>query len=194
MIIALRTAFCKLLLKMGNWEVDNNLKDKGRKFIVIAAPHTSNWDFIYALPALQLMGVRNMRYLIKNQLFFFPLKYLFYWTGGIPVDRSKKNELTSNLKRMINEKEEIYLLFPPEGTRSSVDRWKTGFYYTALETGLPIILGYIDYKVRKLGFGEVFYPTGVFNADMEKIQSYYVNKGAKYPEKFNKRIYVRKED
>ncbi len=182
------------MLKMGGWEIDHDLEGKGRKFIVIAAPHTSNWDFIYCLPALYLMGIHNLRYLIKNQLFFFPIKYLFYWTGGIAVDRSKKNELTSNLKSMINENEEIYLLFPPEGTRSSVERWKTGFYYTALETGLPIILGYMDYKERKLGFGEVFHLTGVFNDDMEVIQSYYVNKNAKYPEKFNKSIYVTKED
>jgi len=193
MIKAIKTFFCKLMLKAGGWEIDYDLNDQGRKFIVIGAPHTSNWDFIYALPALHLMGIHNLRYLIKNQLFFFPLKYLFYWTGGIPVDRSKKNELTANLQKMIAEKEEIYLLFPPEGTRSSVERWKTGFYYTAIETGLPIILGYMDYKERKLGFGEVFQPTGNFNKDMEVIQSFYVKKTPKYPEKFNHSIYLPKE-
>ena len=182
---ALKSAFSKLILGLRGWEIDYNTQEHGKKFIVIAAPHTSNWDFVYALPAMHLMGIKNLRYLIKNSLFFFPLKYLFYLTGGIPVDRSKKNELTANLQRMIKESEEIYLMFPPEGTRSRVERWKTGFYYTAMETGLPIILGYMDYKSRKLGFGEVFYPTGDIKKDMLKIEAYYADKGAKYPEKFN---------
>lgn len=181
------------MLKLGGWQIDYDLEEHGKKFIVIGAPHTSNWDFIYALPAMYLMGIRNLRYLIKNQLFFFPLKYLFYWTGGIAVDRSKKNELTANLRSLIDSVEEIYILFPPEGTRGRVERWKTGFYYTALETGLPLIFGYMDYKERKLGFGEVYYPTGDFNTDMEVIQSFYVKKSAKYPEKFNERIFLSKD-
>ncbi len=186
---ALKTVFSRFLLWIRGWEIDYDIKDHGNKFIVIGAPHTSNWDFVYALPALHLMGIKNLRYLIKNSLFFFPLKYLFYWTGGIPVDRSKKNELTAQLQKMIKESDEIYLLFPPEGTRSKVKRWKTGFYYTAIETGLPIILGYMDYKERKLGFGDVFYPTGDFNKDMEVIQAFYSKKNAKHPADFNQSIY-----
>ncbi len=189
MLTAIKDIFCKLILKTRGWEIEYDIQEHGKKFIVIGAPHTSNWDFIYALPALHLMRIKNFRYLIKNSLFFFPLKYLFYWTGGIPVDRSKKNELTANLKKLIKESDEIYLLFPPEGTRSRVKRWKTGFYYTAIETGLPIILGIMDYKNRRLGFGKVVYPIGDFNTDMKVIQDYYSSEVAKYPKNYNESIF-----
>lgn len=192
MVEGIKRLCCKLILGIRGWKVVYNVEEKEKKFIVIGAPHTSNWDFVYAIPAMYLMGIKNLRYLIKKEFFFFPMKYLFYATGGIPVDRSKKNDLTAQLKALIDENEEIHLLFPPEGTRSRVDRWKTGFYYTALDTGLPIILGYMDYKNRILGYGKVFYPSGDFNADFEEIEQYYLDKGAKHPKDFNPKIFTPK--
>ena len=86
----------------------------------------------------------------------------------------------------------IYLLFPPEGTRGRVERWKTGFYYTAIDAGLPIVLGFMDFEKRICGFGKVIYPTGNFNADFQIIEDYYRNIKGKNPENFNPNIFIRK--
>lgn len=163
-----------------------------KKCVVIGAPHTSNWDFVYALPALKIMGIHNLKYLIKNDYFQFPIKYFFQATGGIPVDRSKKNELTRRLKELLKDNNELYLLFPPEGTRKKVERWKTGFYYTAIDAGLPIVLGFMDYKKRELGFGAVVHPSGNFEEDMRVIEEFYLNKTAKHPHLYNSQIFIRK--
>lgn len=179
----------RFLFKVGRWKTVNNVPPEVKKAIIIGAPHTSNWDFVYALPAMHEMGVTGLRYLIKKELFFWPLKLLFYSTGGIPVDRSKKNDLTDNLKKLIADSERIYLLFPPEGTRSRVKRWKTGFYYTALDTELPIILGFMDFEKRECGFGEAYYPTGDFNTDMQYIQDFYKDIKGANPQDYNPVIF-----
>jgi 1-acyl-sn-glycerol-3-phosphate acyltransferase len=187
----MRTMISKLILRMGGWKIVDEVNGSIKKCVVIGAPHTSNWDFIYALPALRVMGIKNLRYLIKKEFFYFPIKYLFYATGGIPVDRSKKNDLTAILKKLLEERDELYLLFPPEGTRKKVARWKTGFYYTALDAQLPIVLGFMDYKKRELGFGKVLTPSGDFEADMQTIEDFYLHKTAKHPELYNPRIFIR---
>lgn len=184
--------FYSLVLKAGGWRIQNDLKEDIQKAVIIGAPHTSNWDFVYALPALHFLRITPLRYLIKKEFFFWPLSWLFFATGGIPVDRSKKNDLTARLKRMLKEKERIFLLFPPEGTRSWVKRWKTGFYYTAIDTELPIILGYMDYEKRILGFGKAIYPSGDFEKDFAEIEEFYRDIVGGNPEKYNPVIFERK--
>ncbi|MCB0480125.1 MAG: 1-acyl-sn-glycerol-3-phosphate acyltransferase [Flavobacteriales bacterium] len=177
---------------MGGWTIQYDVDKSINKCVVIGAPHTSNWDFVYALPALHFMGIENLRYLIKKEFFFWPFTWLFKATGGIPVDRSKRNDLTTMLKSLLESKSSLYLLFPPEGTRSRVERWKTGFYYTAIDTQLPIVLGFMDYEKRVLGFGDVLYPTGDFNKDMAIIEKFYAEKGPKNPANYNPIIFKRK--
>tara|TARA_B110000495_G_C22984950_1_gene579393 strand:+ start:115 stop:687 length:573 start_codon:yes stop_codon:yes gene_type:complete len=190
----MKTLFYRLVLWYSGFEIVNRVPPEVRKCIVIGAPHTSNWDFVFALPALHKMGVHKLRYLIKKEFFFWPFTWLFRVTGGISVDRSKKNDLTATLKKLIKEQDELYLLFPPEGTRGRVDRWKTGFYYTALDSELPIVLGFFDFEKKVCGFGDVIYPTGDFNEDFEKIQDFYKDLKGKNPENFNPKIFERKED
>ena len=164
----MKTLFYRLVLWYSGFEIVNRVPPEVRKCIVIGAPHTSNWDFVFALPALHKMGVHKLRYLIKKEFFFWPFTWLFRATGGISVDRNKKNDLTATLKKLIKEQDELYLLFPPEGTRGRVDRWKTGFYYTALDSELPIVLGFFDFEKKVCGFGDVIYPTGDFNRNSSK--------------------------
>jgi 1-acyl-sn-glycerol-3-phosphate acyltransferase len=190
----MKKLFYKLVLWWGGWKIVNKVPPEIKKCVLIGAPHTSNWDFVYALPAMDKMGVKGLRYLIKKEFFYWPFTWLFNATGGIPVDRSKKNDLTAQLKKMIAENDQIYLLFPPEGTRSRVERWRTGFYYTALDTKLPIVLGFMDFEKRECGFGKLFYPTGDFNADFEEIERFYRNIKGKNPENYNPKIFVPKTD
>lgn len=181
----------QLVLWLARFKIVDNTGGTIKKCVVIGAPHTSNWDFVLALPALQIMGIRHLKYLIKKEFFYFPFKYLFYATGGIPVDRSKKNDLTAYLKQLLLTHDTLYLLFPPEGTRKRVARWKTGFYYTALDAGLPIVLGFIDYKKRELGFGPIVYPSGNLAADMEKIEQFYQDITPCHPKLYNPVIFIR---
>ncbi|MBD81281.1 MAG: glycerol acyltransferase [Crocinitomicaceae bacterium] len=190
----MKKLFYKLVLWYGGWTVINEVPTDLKKCITIGAPHTSNWDFVYALPGLEELKIYRFRYLIKKEFFFWPFSWLFNATGGIAVDRSKRNDLTNYLKELIEKEEEIYLLFPPEGTRSKVERWKTGFYYTALETNLPIILAFLDYEKRVMGFGKVLYPTGDFNKDFTVIQDFYKDKKGKNPKNYNPQIFIPKEE
>lgn len=148
---------------------------------MVAAPHTSNWDFPFAMSAFFIMGL-HIRFLAKKSLFTFPLKYIMYPLGGIPVDRSTSGNLVDYMVNLFNENEELIMLIPVEGTRSYVKEWKTGFYHTALKAGVPIILGYLDYKKKEAGCDEVFYPTGNYEADVAVMKAYFSKVTAKYPE------------
>lgn len=141
--------------------------------MAIGFPHTSNWDFVWAICALSILRY-PAKYLIKDVFFKNPISaWFFRSTGGIPVDRSKSNNLTGELKKMIEGPNSLYLLFSPEGTRKKVTKWKSGFYHVAVDCGLPIALGYLDYKNKKAGFLGLFEPTGNKKADFESIIAHY---------------------
>lgn len=104
-------------------------------------------------------------------------------TGGIPVDRSKHNNLVDSMIHMFEERDELILMIPAEGTRSFVKEWKSGFYHTAMGAKVPIVMGYLDYGKKVAGFGDLFYPTGDYSKDLVAIQNFYRKFTAKYPEK-----------
>ena len=155
-----------------------------KKYIVVGAPHTSNWDFVYGLCAWKLYGM-NPRYLIKREFYYFPLNLLFQATGGLPVDRSKSNSLTDSIAGMFDSREELVAIIPPEGTRKLVDRWKTGFYYVALKAKVPIVLGAMDYKNKETRLSEPFYPTGDIEKDFVVFREFYRGVQGRNPEWFN---------
>lgn len=161
-----------------------------KKCVLVAAPHTSNWDFIYGLAGLWILG-NKVRYLIKKEVFVPPLSWFLKWSGGIAVDRSKNNQLTEDLIQMLKENDELFLLFPPEGTRSYVKKWKTGFYRVAVDTNLPLVLGFMDYQKREAGYGKCFTPSGDMQADLLIIEEFYKNIKGKHPEKYNPLIFER---
>jgi 1-acyl-sn-glycerol-3-phosphate acyltransferase len=173
---------CRLYLKIIGWKTASVLPPHVRKCVLVAAPHTSNEDYPICLATLYAAGVR-IRFLAKNSLFKFPLGILMRATGGIPVDRSKNNNLVESMIRMFGERDDIIMMIPVEGTRSYVKEWKSGFYRTALGAGVPIALGYLDYGTKTAGFGDLFYPTGDYDKDLLEIQNFYRQFKAKYPEK-----------
>jgi 1-acyl-sn-glycerol-3-phosphate acyltransferase len=155
-----------------------------KKYVVIGAPHTSNWDFVYGMCAWKLYGIKP-KYLIKKELFRFPLKYLFQASGGLPVDRHGNHSLTDSIVRMFGERDEFVAIIPPEGTRKQVDRWRTGFYYVALNAKVPIVMGSMDYAKKTTFLSDPFYPTGDIQKDFEVIRAFFKDVTPCNPENFS---------
>jgi 1-acyl-sn-glycerol-3-phosphate acyltransferase len=168
-------------LKFSGWRLEGRLPDVD-KLVVIAAPHTSNWDFPILISLA--FGLRvKASWLGKHTLFRWPFGFLSRWMGGIPVYRSASQNLVAQTVELFSKSEKLILAVPPEGTRGKVSHWKTGFYYIALGADTPITMGFIDYKRKATGVGPTFYPTGDIEADMEIIRDFYSNVTAKYPDK-----------
>lgn len=143
-----------------------------KKYLIIGAPHTSNWDFIYMI-FLVFQFRLNVCWLGKDSIFRFPFRSFMRWLGGIPVDRQRQGNVVDETVKSFGDYDEMILVLAPEGTRRRVDKWKTGFYYIALGSGLPILLGYIDNRNKVLCLGKLFFPTGDFARDMGEIRGYY---------------------
>ncbi len=165
------------------WKIVGIDPSRFEKCVVVAAPHTSNYDYPITLSVFYTLNMR-VRFLAKQQLFAFPLGLLMRATGGIPVDRSRKNNLVEHMISLFAEKEHLCLLIPPEGTRNAVKEWKTGFYRVAEAAKVPILLGYLDYAKKTAGFSDAFYPTGDMDRDMEHIKDFYKTVTPKYPDKY----------
>lgn len=166
------------------WKVAQTIPAEIKKAVVIAAPHTSNWDFVYALGAYANKGL-PIRYLAKKELFRFPFTFFFRATGGIPVERKKNKNQVDAIVELFQKTDELYLMMAAEGTRKWVEKWKSGFYVAAAKAGVPIVMGYLDYKNKLAGFGDIMYPSGNIEQDMEKIKAFYKNITGKIPELFN---------
>jgi 1-acyl-sn-glycerol-3-phosphate acyltransferase len=147
-------------------------------------------DFFLAMPTMWLLGIPG-RFLIKREhtdSFYGPL---IKWMGGIGVDRQNQSaEFVEELKLIVDSREELAMLFTPEGTRKKVDKWKTGFYRVALAVHVPIVLAYADYKAKEVHIGEVFYPSGDFEKDFAYMENYFAHVNAKFPENYNSKIFV----
>lgn len=177
--------FWSRLLKWAGWSVEITTPWLD-KCVICVAPHTSNWDFILGLAAYKSMG-RKANFLMKEFWFFFPLKYILKRLGGIPVPSKKgKESLTDIIINRFNQYSYLNLAVTPEGTRSRRDKWKTGFLYISYGAEVPIQLGIIDYKSKKVIIKDTYYPTGRITEDMAKIKQYYsgCQNMARYPEKF----------
>ena len=171
------------ILKLFGWNAFVTVPEPP-KSIICVAPHTSNWDFPIGELSYLALG-RKASFLIKKSWFFFPMGQIFTALGGVPVDRTKRTSVTQQMVDEFAKREKFHLAVTPEGTRSLVTKWKMGFYHIALQAGVPIQLAYIDYAKKELAITEIFYPTGDEKADLIKIQDFYKNVHARFPEKFN---------
>lgn len=169
------------ILKIFGWTTIYNLPSE-KRYVVIAAPHTSNWDFPIGLLYIFTAGV-PFRYMGKDALFKWPQKYLFKALGGIPVDRDNKTKLTVKMAEFINSQDQIALALSPEGTRSNCKYWRTGFYYIALEAKIPIAMAIFDAEKKVVGVGGQFMPSGDIHADLEIIREFYKDIRGICPEK-----------
>jgi 1-acyl-sn-glycerol-3-phosphate acyltransferase len=158
------------LLKIFGWKIDERAPDGVKKCVIVVGPHTSNWDFIIGRLSFVHFGIKG-KFLIKKELFFFPLGLILKAMGGIPVDRKKNNNMTDFAVSLFEKEEELFLVFTPEGTRKYNPNWKKGFYYIAVKANVPIYICYMDYERRIGGFHSVFHPTGDVEKDIAYIKS-----------------------
>jgi 1-acyl-sn-glycerol-3-phosphate acyltransferase len=179
----------KLIFKLGGWKITHFLPDEIKKCVIIVAPHTSNWDFIYGMGALKYMHL-NQRFAIKKEWIRFPFKRLMTSSGALPIDRNPKNPLDEKkgavdaMADLFENRKDLRLIITPEGTRSRVEKWKTGFYYVAFKANVPIALGYLNYGKRECGIDKLIYPTGDFKTDMKQIMDFYKEMKGKNSENF----------
>jgi 1-acyl-sn-glycerol-3-phosphate acyltransferase len=166
-------AFSIAFLKLNGWKIEGSLPPDGQKSVLIAAPHTSNWDLPYTLMVAFVLRL-NIYWMGKEEIFKPPFGGIMRWLGGIPVNRQSANNLVAAAVESIKAADgPLQLVVPPEGTRSKVRYWKSGFYYIAAGAGVPIVLAFMDYERKISGLGPVFYPTGDLQADMLRIQAFY---------------------
>jgi len=173
--------FSKLILKLIGWHVEVTLPEE-KKFILIGAPHTTNWDLPIGLLCFWSVSV-HPTWAAKKQIFIGPLNYFFRALGGIAVDRSIHTGFIEQIAHQFDSREKMIFGLTPEGTRSITEYWKTGFYYIALKANVPVCLAYVDYPSRTFGLGEMLYPSGDIDKDFEIIRTFYRGKKGKYPEK-----------
>ena len=166
-------ALSLVFLRDTGWKLDGQLPADQPKCVLIAAPHTSNWDLPYTMMVAFALRL-NIYWMGKQQLFRGPWGPVMRWLGGIAVDRSQSTNLVSASASAIRAADgAMCLVVPPEGTRSKTRQWKTGFYWIAHEAGVPIVMAYMDYPRKLSGLGPVFQPTGNVDADMAAIKAWY---------------------
>ncbi len=173
------------------WKLNNSRIDLGalKKTVMIAAPHTTNWDLPYSLAAFWLMRI-DVKYFIKDMYTKSIFGWFFKWTGAVGVSRKNaKNNLVQTSIDLLNSKEQLVLLVPAEGTRKRVDKWRTGFYHIAKGARVPVSLGYLDYAKKEAGILDVFPLSNDWAADMTHIQEAYRPITGKYPENYNPQIF-----
>ncbi len=159
---------------------------------MIAAPHTTNWDFPLTLAIARVSGVR-ISWLGKESLFRGPAGPVMRRLGGIAIDRSAPGGMVASLAKEFVDHDRLVLVVPAEGTRSLTDYWKSGFYRIAEQAGVPVMCSYLDRRTRTGGFGPVITPTGDLTADMDVIRGFYADKEGLKPGRFGP-IRLREED
>lgn len=177
-------------LNLMGWEIDNHCPLELDQYVMIAAPHTSNWDALYARLGLKALGV-NVRLTIKDSYMKLPFGPFVRAMGGIGIDRRPKapGEARPSMVQLMTDlfktHPKLVMLVTPEATRARQEQWKTGFYHVAVNASVPIALAYMDYAKKKTGIGKIVFPTGNYEKDMAEIMEFYAQIEAKFPENFS---------
>ena len=169
-------------LKLGGWKVEGDWPAFD-KVVLVAAPHTSNWDGINMLAAAGYYRVR-LRWMGKKSLTQGSFGWFIKWLGCVPIDRSASNDVVKAMGDAFAAEARMVLAIPPEGTRSAVREWKSGFYHIAVGASAPIVLSVLDYGTRKVRLAAVVFPTGDYEADLPLIQAHYADAQGKHRDRF----------
>jgi 1-acyl-sn-glycerol-3-phosphate acyltransferase len=171
----------QLLFRLAGWRTEGTMPASER-FVLIAAPHTSNWDAVILLVAARIFRLK-LAWFVKASWFAFPMGLVMRRLGGVPIDRSGRHGMVEQAIARLKQPEPLALAVPPEGTRGRAPYWKTGFYHIARGAEVPIVLGFIDYGRKVAGLGPAFTPTGDLARDFEVFREFYDKVQARFPEK-----------
>lgn len=169
------TLLARVWLAIWRWKVVRPEEPVPRRCVMIAAPHTSNWDFPLTLAIARVSGVR-IRWLGKEELFRGPMGPVMRRLGGVSIDRSAPQGTVAALAAEFADRDDLVLVVPAEGTRSKGEYWKSGFYRIAQGAGVPVVCAFVDKATRSGGFGPVFRPSGDLRADMDLVRDFYRGK------------------
>lgn len=159
------------LFRMRGWRLEGQAP-AAAKFVIIGAPHTSNWDFVFFLGTTHAFGLEP-RFMGKASLFRWPLRRFMFDMGGVPVERSVKGNYAGAMVAQFAEHDKFALVIAPEGTRGKVPKWRSGFYHIAHGAGVPIVCGWVNHETMRGGLGLEIMPSGDFAADMARIAAFY---------------------
>jgi 1-acyl-sn-glycerol-3-phosphate acyltransferase len=162
------------------WQVEGQVPGGG-KFVLIGAPHTSNWDFPFTLAAAAVLRLR-ISWMGKDSAFKGILGPIMKGLGGIPIDRSSPQGVVGQIAARFDRSDQLVVAIAPSGTRKQAEYWKSGFYWIAMSAQVPILCGYLDYRRKRAGVGLSFVPTGDVGADMDRIRTFYQEFQGKKPE------------
>lgn len=176
----------RIVFWIAGWSLNMGWPPGLKKAVLIAVPHTSNWDLLYARAAFFLMDI-PVKFTIKKEAMVGPLGWLIRILGGIAIDRKRipggrKQTYTEAMITMLKESEELVIMVTPEGTRSYAPKWKTGFYHIALGANVPVVIGYLDYQKKEAGIGPVIHPNGNMAGQIEEMMAFGRTVTPKYPD------------
>lgn len=172
----------RAVLRLGGWAFEGAVPT-ARRYVLIAAPHTSNWDFVYMMAMSWVTGIR-LSWMGKASLFVFPFGPVFRRLGGIPIRRDRRTSVVDQCAKRFGESADLVLAVPAEGTRGHAKSWRSGFYHIARAADVPVVLGYLDYARRRGGLGPELRPSGDVRADMDFVRAFYADKAGRHPERF----------
>jgi len=175
----IRRRLARLIFRLSGWTMVGEVPPSG---IFVGGPHTSNWDYVVTLLVMWHGGVQP-RILVKQEFFHGPLGWLLRLTGSIPVDRKNAFGVVDELAAIAKNGKPFVLVLAAEGTRAKGKYWKSGFYRLAQQTGLPILMGFVDGPSKTAGIGPTLIPSGDIGADMDKVRAFYADKRGFHPEK-----------
>jgi 1-acyl-sn-glycerol-3-phosphate acyltransferase len=165
---------------MCGWRIEVDVPNLP-KAVLVGAPHTSNWDFVLTLVTLFALSVK-ISWMAKHTFFRWPFNGLLEWLGGVPIDRTIQSDgIVNQTIKAFNSRDKFVIAIMPEGTRTKVRRWKTGFYHIAQGAKVPIVLVRFDYGRKVMGIGPTIEPSGDITVDMAQIQSFFAAIKGKNP-------------
>jgi 1-acyl-sn-glycerol-3-phosphate acyltransferase len=181
-IQTMKRGIARWLLRLGGWRVEGERPVHAR-YVLIAAPHTSNWDFPLMLLFAAAFDIK-IAWLAKHNLFYPPVGWILRALGGIPIVRHKNSDVVASMVDTFSGRDELVLAVPTEGTRRRMEYWKSGFYHIARGAGVPIVPSYLDFGQRRGGFGPALEPSGDISADMQYFRAFYGDMTGKFPGQF----------
>jgi 1-acyl-sn-glycerol-3-phosphate acyltransferase len=178
----MKRKLARMILRLAGWRIEGE-RPVHSHFVLIAAPHTSNWDFPLMLLFAAAFDLK-VSWLAKHSLFIGPMGWIMRALGGVPVVRHKNRDVVSAMVETFTGRSGLVLVVPTEGTRKRMDYWKSGFYHIARGAGVPIVPSYLDFGQRRGGFGPALSPSGDMREDMQYFRDFYADMSGKYPGQF----------